>query len=86
MTECKSYMKNENIPENKEKFIHGFKHIKTDKVDNYILIGCELDELYENDKLFNFWCNNFINRKIEKRDFKITGWFFLALVNRNTFF
>ena len=51
-------MKNKDIPENKEIFVHGFKHNKTDKVDNYILIKCESDKLYENDKLFNFWSNN----------------------------
>ena len=33
MTGCKSYMKNEEIPENKETFVYGFKRIKTDKVD-----------------------------------------------------
>ena len=38
MMECKSYIKNENISENKETFIYGFKHVKTDKTDNYILI------------------------------------------------
>ena len=32
------------------------------------------NELYENDKLFNFWSNKFINNEIEKRDFQITGW------------
>ena len=29
--ECKSYIKNEDIPENKEIFISGFKPVKTDK-------------------------------------------------------
>ena len=52
--ECKSYMKNEDIFENKEIFIYGFEHIKTDNFDNYILFGCESDGLYENDKPFNF--------------------------------
>ena len=33
MMECKSYMKNGDIPENKETFVYGFKHVKTDKVD-----------------------------------------------------
>ena len=41
MMECKSYMKNEDVPEHKEIFVYGFKHVKTDKVDNYILTGCE---------------------------------------------
>ena len=44
-----SYTKYEDIPQNKEKFVCGFKHIRTDKVDNFRLIGCESDELYEND-------------------------------------
>ena len=57
MMECKSYMKNEEIPENKEMFIYGLKHNKTDKIDNCILIGCESDELCANDKLFIFWSN-----------------------------
>ena len=38
----KSYIKNEGITENKEIFVYGFKHIKTDQIDKYILIGCEL--------------------------------------------
>ena len=41
---CKSFIEYEDIRENKEIFIHGFKHIKTDEIDNYILIGCESDE------------------------------------------
>ena len=83
---CKSYIKYEEIPENKEIFVYGCKHIKTDKIDNYILIGCESDELFENDKLFNFWSNKFINEEIQKRDFQITGWSFMTLVKRNNFF
>ena len=72
MMECKPYTKNEDISENKEIFIYGFKHVKTDKVDNYRLIGCESDDLLENDKLFNFWSNKFINEETQKRKFKIT--------------
>ena len=60
------YTKYEHITENKEIFIYGFKHVKTDKVDNYISIRCESDELYENDKLFNFWSDRFINQEIQK--------------------
>ena len=45
--ECKSYLKNEEIPVNKEIFVYGSKHVKADKVDNNILIGCDSDELYE---------------------------------------
>ena len=82
----KSYTKNEGIPENKEIFIYSFKHVKTDKVDTYILIGCESDELNENNKLFNFWSNKYINKDIENRDFKLTGWPFMTLVKRNNFF
>ena len=74
MMECKSYMKNEDIPENKKILVYRFKHVKTDKIDNYILIGCESDELYENN---NFWSNKFINKEIEMRNFKITESFFL---------
>ena len=54
MMDCKSYIKNEDFSENKDKFVYGFKHVKTDKVDDYILIGCELDVIYENNKLFKF--------------------------------
>ena len=84
--ESMSYKKYEDIPENKEIFIYGFKHVKTDKIDNYVLIGCESDELFENDKLYNFWSNKFINKEIENRDFQITGWSFMTLVKRNNFF
>ena len=61
---CKSYKKNEDIPESKEIIIYGFKHNRTDKIDKYILIGLKSDESYENDKLFNFWTNNFISQVI----------------------
>ena len=60
--------------------------LKRKKIDNYILIGCESDELYENDILFNFWSNKFINEEIENRDFRMTGWPFMTLVKRNSFF
>ena len=73
MMHSKSYTNYEDISENKEIFFYGFKHVKRDKVGNYILIGCESNDLYENDKSFNFWSNKFINKKIEKKDFKITG-------------
>ena len=84
--ETMTYTKYEDISENKEIFIYGFKHGKTDKIDNYIVIGCESDELIENDKLFNFWSNKFINKEIENRDFQITGWSFMTLVKRKNFF
>ena len=83
---CKSYTKNEDISENKEKFLYGFKQLKTDKVDNYILIGCELDVLFENNKLFNCWSIKFINKEIENRDFRMTGWPFMTLDKGNNFF
>ena len=63
-------MKNENIPENKEIFVYGFKHNKTDKVDKHILIACESVALYENDKLFHFWSINIKKEEIEMRNFK----------------
>ena len=74
------------MPENKVIFVYGFKHIKTDKTDIYILLGSESDELNENKKLFNFWSNKFIIKEIEKRDFKILGWPFMVLVKRNKLF
>ena len=86
MLDCKSDTKNEDIPENKVIFIYSFKHVKTDKIDNYVLMGSESEELFENDKLFNFWSNKFINNEIENRDFNITGWPFMTLVKRNKFF
>ena len=42
-TECKSYIKNEDNAENKEIFVYGFKYVQTEKIDNYIIIGCESD-------------------------------------------
>ena len=86
MMECNLYMQNEDIPENKEIFVYGFKHIKIYELDVFILIRCDSDELNENEKLFNFLCNEFLNKEIEKRDFKITGWSFMTLVKRNKFF
>ena len=68
--EIMTYTEYENIPENKEILIYGFKHKKTYKLDKYILIGCESDALYESDKLFNFWSNKLKNKEIKRRDFK----------------
>ena len=84
--ETMTYTKYEDIPENKEIIIYGFKLIKRDEIDKYLLTGCETDELYENNKLFNFWSNKFLNKETEKRDFKVTGWSFMTLVKRNIFF
>ena len=86
MMDFKTYIKYEDLPENKEIFIYSFKPVKTDKVDNYILIASESDELHENDKLFNIWSNKLINNEIENRNFKLTGWPFMTLVKRNSFF
>ena len=86
MMDYKSYIKYEDIPENKEIFIYSFKPVKTDKVENYILIASESDELHENEKLFNIWSNKLINKEIENRNFKLTGWPFITLVKRNNFF
>ena len=68
--ESMTYTKYKDIPEHEEIFIYGFKHVGTAKVDKYILIRCESDELFENDKLFNFWSNNFIIKDTEMRNFK----------------
>ena len=35
MIQSKSYMKHEAVPENKELFVYGLKHNKTDKVDTF---------------------------------------------------
>ena len=85
MMEVKSYTKYEEFPENKAIFVYGFNYIETGKVDKYLLTGCESDELYEKDKLFRFWSNKFINKMMEKRNFKITGWSFMTLVRKNNF-
>ena len=85
MRTCKSYIKYEDVPENKESFMYGFKHNKTDKVNNFVLIGCESVDLYENDNLFIFCSIKFINKEIETRNFKITGWSLNTLVKRNIF-
>ena len=86
MLDFKSYIKYEDLPENKEIFIYSFKPVQTNKVENYILIASESDELHENDKLFNIWSNKLINKEIENRNFKLTGWPFMTLVKRNNFF
>ena len=86
MIESKSCIKKEDIPENKKKFVYGFKHIITDKIDIYISIGCELDEFYGNDKLFSFCYNKCNNKEIQMRNFKITGWSFMTLGKKKTFF
>ena len=81
----KLYMKNEVNSENREVIKYGFRYNKTDKVYNYMLIGCESQDVCENIKLFNFRSNKFSKREIEKRDFKITGWSFMTLVKKTTF-
>ena len=64
MMECKSYMKNEDIPENKEIFVYGFIHIKTDKIDNFILVGCQSDDIYM--KFRNYLTSGQINLQIKR--------------------
>ena len=59
LTESKSCIKNESIPENKEIFIYGFKHIERGKLEGCLKIGCESHKLCEKNKLFNF--SSFIN-------------------------
>ena len=86
MMDCESYIKNEDISENKETFVYAFNHVKTDKVDKHIKIGSESHVLYENNKLFNLFSNRFINKEIEMRKFKVTGWPLMTLVKRNSFF
>ena len=86
MITCKLYINYENNPENKEISIYGFKHIKTDKIDKYFLIGCESDRLNESNKLLNFWSNKILNEGIRKGKFEITGWSFMTLVKRSNFF
>ena len=82
MMACKSYIKNKDFPENKKIFITGFKHIKTDE---YIPIGCDSEEIYENEKRIHFWSDKLLNEEIEKRDFIVTRWLFLNSVKRNNF-
>ena len=77
---CKLYMKHKDVPETKKILLHGFKHVKRDKVDNSILIGCKSDEIFENDRLFNFWSDKFINKEIGMKIFRITGSSFMTLV------
>ena len=86
MVAAKACINKKDLLENKKIFIYGFKHIKTDKIDNYIFFGCESDVFNENNKLFNFWSNKFVNKQIEMSDFKTTRWPFLTLVKRNNIF
>ena len=86
MIACIPYTIHEDIFGNKHILLYGFKHNKTDKVNKYILIGCESDELNETDQIINFWSNKFINKAFEKRNFKKTGWSFMTLVKRDNFF
>ena len=85
MTECKSYMKHEDAPEKKELFVYGFKHTKTDKIDNYTLIGSESDDLNKNIELISFWSSEFANKEMEIRIFGVPVWLFLSLVKKTIF-
>ena len=80
-----AYTKNEAIRKNKQVFCIGFKHTKTDKAENYIIIGCKSDDFYKIDKIFSFWSNRFINKEIEMKNFEITGWSFMTLVRTRNF-
>ena len=71
--ECRSCAKYENIPENNEIFICGFKLNKTNNIDNFLLSRCESDKLCENDKLFDFWSNKFTNKELAMTNFILTG-------------
>ena len=75
-------MKHQDVPENKEIFIYGFVHIETDEIDKNILIGCESDGIFENDKLCKFWSNKILDKEIEIRNLKTTGWSFMTLVTK----
>ena len=80
-----AYTEYEDIPENNQIFIFGVKHIRTDKFDKYILIGCESDEVYEIDKLFKLWLKKTMNQEIERGNFGITGLLFMVLVKKQLF-
>ena len=80
-----AYTKYEAIRENKQVFCIGFKHAKTDKAENYILIGCKSDDFYKIDKIFSFWSNRFINKEIELKNFEMTGWSFMTLDKTRNF-
>ena len=67
----------EETPETNEVFYFGYKQNKTKKMNTYIILGCESDELYTNYNLFYLWCIKFMNEEIRRRDFKITSWLFL---------
>ena len=43
MMECNLYMKVEDFPENKELSVYGCKDKKTNKIENFLLVGCESD-------------------------------------------
>ena len=63
MVKSKTCIRKADFPENREILVHGFKHTKKDKTGNFILIGCESDKLFENDKLFNFWSIKFMKKR-----------------------
>ena len=77
--ETMTYTKYKDFFENKEIFVYGFKHMKTDKVDIYILLGCASDELHERDKVFYFWSSKCKNKGIELRIFKKNRMAFYAI-------
>ena len=77
MMEYKLYMRREEIFENKEIFIYGIKHFETKKVETYILIECESDEIYEIDKLFIFWFKKIIIKEVKIKKNRDDGVVFL---------
>ena len=85
MIKSKAYMKHEDVPESQEIFVNGFNPTKTDKIEYFVKIGCESDELFENDELFKLWSNKLLNEEVERRSFKILGCPFMTLVKQNIF-
>ena len=60
------YTEDQVFSESREVFIYGFKYKKTDKVNRYNLVGCESDELNDDNQLFNFWSKINLKKEIEK--------------------
>ena len=56
-------MRYEDVLKNKGIIIYEVKHIKTDKVNQYILLEFESHELNENNKLFNFLSSKLLKKK-----------------------
>ena len=52
-------------------------------MDNYFLIGCESIEVYETDKIINFWSNKFMKKR--DREFRKNGLGFFETGQKPTF-